>query len=402
MSEPESLILSGLPKDVRKSKRLRSIIDQVQAMGLAECFDRRGELIERIYVACSHRKIVERIGRVSRDRVTKWVERGIDAAEKKFGSGKRIDRALFHRRRMFCQACENWKRLCELKGGKDGCSLLDKPCTVELRWMSEGDDWCPAGKNFGPPTSTGRKVTEFLAVTSLSRLPHHMTRQTLCLDSWKAFGLDVVAVNTTDEIEELRERYPQVDQWIESNQTAVEFEAIGDTKRTQYINTLVDVAVILDRPVLIINSDVELYGDKSAIVDRMGERRLVVGIRWNYSGKEYALAEREKWGLDAFVMTPEMVQTLPRLPFAIGRPVWDYWLPKHFIDLGYTMEFIGDPMLYHHRHQLHWSREEWQLAASWLCDAYVTYCDYSGVDFRSSLPFPPREDENREPRRGAP
>lgn len=151
MTTASELLVSGIPHMIRKSKRIKSITDKMAAMGVAECIDRRGELIERLHSASSQKAIVEKVGQVSRERVERWVDRGIDAAEKKFGGGKRIDRARFHRRRDLCQQCEHHTKSCEVKGWKDGCGLLEKPCSVELLWMSDKKDWCPVGKDIVAP-----------------------------------------------------------------------------------------------------------------------------------------------------------------------------------------------------------------------------------------------------------
>lgn len=146
MTTASELLVSGIPHIIRKSKRIKSIADKMSAMGVSECIDRRGELIERLLAASSQKAVAEKVGQVSRERVERWIDRGIDATLKKFGDGRKIDRARFRRRRELCQQCEHHKKSCEVKGWMDGCGLLANPCSVELRWMSDDKDWCPIGK----------------------------------------------------------------------------------------------------------------------------------------------------------------------------------------------------------------------------------------------------------------
>ena len=146
MRTESELIISGIPHSIRKLRQIRAITDLMIASGVAECFDRRGDIIERMLVASSHRKVVDLVGYVSRERVERWVDRGIDAANKTHGNGRKINREVFYRRRELCHQCNYHTTGCKDKGSADGCTLLAKPCGVELLWMSDNEDWCPAGK----------------------------------------------------------------------------------------------------------------------------------------------------------------------------------------------------------------------------------------------------------------
>jgi adenine/guanine phosphoribosyltransferase-like PRPP-binding protein len=224
-----------------------------------------------------------------------------------------------------------------------------------------------------------------IAVTALSEQPHHRTRQTQCLDSWVRFGLSIIAVNTADEISRLREVYPQVSRWIESD------EETGSYRYpTQKIKRLAKVAEEIDKPILLINSDIEIEGEQLTLIDRLADKSLVVGIRWNYDG-ELANASREPWGMDAFVITPEMSRTIPNLEMGIGRPTWDYWLAYHFESLGYKMDFIGDPMFFHAAHTILWDDREWFIGADRVGEHYGIdiHTDFHAEVLRRRWPFPP-------------
>ena len=229
----------------------------------------------------------------------------------------------------------------------------------------------------------------FVAVTALSNLPHHIARQTTCLDSWIDFGLTICAVNTPIEIEELQPRYPQVSRWIES-------EDLGEIypRKTQKISRLCRTACDIDHPILLINSDIEIYGDQDRLVSRIGKKSLVAGIRQNYIRGIHGSIEREQWGIDAFVITPKMARTIPNdMPCAIGFPFWDYAIPLHFQSLGYSMEFVGKPLFYHEKHALHWDMASWNLGAAWCSDKYdveMRTFKESSI-WRKSLPFPPSD-----------
>ena len=160
---------------------------------------------------------------------------------------------------------------------------------------------------------------------------------------------------------------------------------------TQLITDLANVAVELNRTVLLINSDVEIYGDQSKLTAPLADGKQVVGIRWNYSDGKHHQAKREQWGLDAFSITPDFARSLPRLRLRIGRPMWDYWLPLHSRTIGQPMHFIGEALFYHHSHEIHWSNADWNMAAKWVSEHYNYDFGTWAKPFRNSLPFPPGE-----------
>ena len=84
-------------------------------------------------------------------------------------------------------------------------------------------------------------------------------------------------------------------------------------------------------------------------------------------------------------MTPEMAETVPDLPFTIGQPVWDYWIPHHFRRLGYEVHWMREPLLFHARHDIQWSREDWLRGSAWLAEYYKIDLEYGNVEFRKSL-----------------
>lgn len=271
-----------------------------------------------------------------------------------------------------------------------GCGDLEKPCDTEKVWKGEID--CPRHRHHKP--SIVRQITvdrlareskqqplirELIAVTSLSQRPHHLKHQSVCLDSWKCFGLDIVSVNTAAEIIQLSGVYPQVSQWIERNDTSTMYD-----RPTQRINQLARVATDLRESILFVNSDIEIYGKQLTLLDRLKPNTLVAGIRYNYLNRK-APPHRERWGIDAFVLTPAMVESLPHSPLSIGKPVWDYWLPLHFRSLGYAVDLIGEPLFFHRSHTLHWNEREWAIGAEWLGQQYGEPLAGGGQEFRRSL-----------------
>jgi len=197
---------------------------------------------------------------------------------------------------------------------------------------------------------TGRCV----AVTSLSPDSERAERQAHCLQSWRDIGLKVITVET-------------------------------DAKPR--IKALLDSGSATGLPFLLINADIEISGDHTAIEEALAlPDKLTIGVRYNHNAESpRGRSQREGAGLDMFLMTPAMAATVPDLPFAIGMPVWDYWLPLHFRSLGYKFHWMREPLFFHSRHELQWSREDWIRGATWMREYYGIDLDYGNVEFRESL-----------------
>lgn len=207
------------------------------------------------------------------------------------------------------------------------------------------------------------------AVTSLSM--GNEARQSECLTTWKRAGLTVFAVQTAAEISVLREKYPQVSTWICHSDIAA-----------PTLNRMADMAVTLQRPVLIINADIEIRGEQRVIREAVGSGGLI-GIRHNYA-TQWWLGSLEQWGLDVFSVSPEDAKGLPRLSLRIGKPVWDYWLLHHFA--GSRRSWIAQPMFFHRSHAQNWSAAEWTANAAIFSEHYGLK-KFDSVKFRRKFPF---------------
>lgn len=188
-------------------------------------------------------------------------------------------------------------------------------------------------------------------------------RQKQCLASWLKLGCEVVGVQSLGESERMASLYPGA--------SFVETDLVGDLFGKPHfvrVKALIDQAI--HEPVLIINSDIEIKttGDKFRSEWEAPERKeLKVGIRWdvNVRTNRYQLL---KWGIDAFLITPEIAKLLPDIGLAMGCPVWDYWIPWHMNSAGYSILTNKNQGLFHVVHPRNWSVDDyhtgWKLIAN--------------------------------------
>ncbi len=246
-----------------------------------------------------------------------------------------------------------------------------------LRFVAQGQADVP---RFAPDPD--RFLGKCIAITSLNPNPDKQERQRLCVQSWRDIGLEVIAVNTAAELRRLDTGLAGLIHGHASENTPLEY-----AKPTQRVATIIKAGLQTGLPFLLINSDIEINGDPRVITDALAHPdKLTIGVRYNHdAGQPLQSACYEPWGLDAFLMTPELAATVPNLPFGIGKPVWDYWLPHHFRIRGYKFHWIRRPFFFHERHPLGWSVAEWNMGARWMKDFCGLPLSQDSAGYRNSL-----------------
>jgi hypothetical protein len=182
-----------------------------------------------------------------------------------------------------------------------------------------------------------------VAVTSLA--PNRLDRQTECLNTWKRFGLSIVAIQSTHEIDQIYSDYPQLSNILPTYS--------GDTIPT--IAEMVKVATQHHDRILLLNADIEIHGQQRILRDAIAGGT-VIGVRHNYA-RYWWQSSQEQWGIDAFSFDVASANQLPDLPFRIGKPWWDYWLLDYFRNK--PMEWIVEPLFFHRDHEATWSEKDW-------------------------------------------
>jgi hypothetical protein len=246
-------------------------------------------------------------------------------------------------------------------------------------------------------------IDHVVAITSLSPLPHHREVQQQCLQSWRDFGLRrVVSGNTADEIDSLKDQYDV--------EFAVVQPSVAFSRPTPRVFDLLQLG---SGPMLLLNSDIEILGPQSRLLELVDDRQTAIGIRHNWDDTEDPVAASarmqtnavaasaqdadepsaawrqrlpansrridatlERWGYDVFLLYPEDLTTLPNLDFGIGQPMWDWWLPVHLDLAGVSLEYLADPFFYHRKHSLHWDNSAMAIGRSILADAYGMPADH--------------------------
>jgi hypothetical protein len=218
-------------------------------------------------------------------------------------------------------------------------------------------------------------IKDLVVVTSFSPLEGHAVAQRFALQSWLRLGLKVISGNSEAECKSLRKRYPDVEFREVESSTAF-------TRGTPKIRALMNLGG--SSPILLINSDISIYGDQSLLVDAVVKRRALAGIRYNWEVHP-GHGELEACGIDAFLLFPEQIETFPNLDLAIGQPFWDYWLPYHLEQKGFAFDWVSSPYFYHRQHSVYWDAPAYKKGNEIICSHYNCHVDF--VAWRQSLPF---------------
>jgi hypothetical protein len=196
-------------------------------------------------------------------------------------------------------------------------------------------------------------------LTSLST--NRIERQQYCLRSWLPYGT-VAAVQSRKDIDLLAQDFPDVD--------FVATDLLG-TSDGRHMDRARVAAIVSAGPGLLINSDIKIDTDRDTFEqDWLAmERQFNIGIRYDFSkvGKPKVC---NRYGIDAFLITSEVMQVLPDLGFVLGTSVWDYWIVWHMVTSGFSIKAKTTKGLLHLRHKRGWSDVDTNYGLGVMWDRY--------------------------------
>ena len=216
-----------------------------------------------------------------------------------------------------------------------------------------------------------RGMNPLKIITSLS--PSRIARQQYCITTFlpqerssteeftKSEERVIVCVQGPGEQEKLAAHFPGCEFVVGTTNTSF-------SKPTPKITELIKQAGVVNTPVyaaneqagepaLIINSDISIESDISVWDPVPGTLKMGIRTDFNRRGGK----RLQKWGIDAFLILPEMIELLSDIDFAVGCPGWDFWIPyvlctKH----GYQIEVVQAELL-HEIHEQAWSKDDYEV-----------------------------------------
>jgi tetratricopeptide (TPR) repeat protein len=183
--------------------------------------------------------------------------------------------------------------------------------------------------------------------------------QSLCIQSWIENGFRIVSVNDPDEIRELSALYPDVE-FVAVRRNASEWTG----RKNPYIADLLAALLEANEPVLgIINSDL-LFEPSAAWSERLPSlvsSSMVVAHRYNVGSLSGGLL-RQYYGLDCFFFDKTTASRIleDAMPYAMGVPWWDCWLPCMALLNQRDVIVIDRPAVVHLAHDQAYSARAWR------------------------------------------
>lgn len=197
------------------------------------------------------------------------------------------------------------------------------------------------------------------AITSVS--PYRLQHQIRCMESWHDLGLKVIAVQTKHDAELLSSELPS---WINLSITDL---AADEYDRPNHVRISALLQQVTRRS-LLINSDIEITSNREEFQQKWTpiDKEVILGIRTDVyeDGKELT-----PFGIDVFSIDPVHRFGVPDLGFAMGCPVWDYWLCWHFICSGHPINCVKTG-LEHQAHDQCWTVDHQSTGRKLLAKAY--------------------------------
>jgi hypothetical protein len=200
---------------------------------------------------------------------------------------------------------------------------------------------------------------KFVFVTSCS--PKNIDRTQECINSWKKYGSEIYAVQLEEEAENIKKTYHGVNVISTPNTGSLIW-----SKKTPNILELINLTKYSDA--IIINSDIEItysLEDFDREVSLPSEKTFLCGIRYNKNSSTSILLRPSWWepyGIDLFRIPKaslDLFKDLNEIPFAIGMPGWDFWLPYFLYLKGLELKNIKmTTNLSHEYHSKSWDKED--------------------------------------------
>jgi hypothetical protein len=221
-----------------------------------------------------------------------------------------------------------------------------------------------------------------IAITSISPGHKNFENQLKAVESWKATGYEVVSMNAPEEIEILKDSFKDV-KFISTHRHN---QRLFD-KPYVIVSALIDyLKDVKSEYSLIINSDIIIkdngYTNKLKDLSNNG---IVVFNRYDFDG-DYQNVRVYNDGFDGFFIQGKFLEALPQTVLCLGQCHWDFWLPYSASVNGVNLIRSKEPYLYHQRHNVQYSKENWVRTAE-IFRSEIGMLKYKNVGQVTSLAY---------------
>lgn len=219
---------------------------------------------------------------------------------------------------------------------------LGEPATLAF----PGGPFHPAG----PEVAPGRPIT--IATTLM---PRRLEIQKAAVASWRAYGFDIVSVNTAAEIETLAPLFPDI-RFIQPARTGEHM----CRRPLIMLDGLMEALEAADCEICgIVNSDIVIRHDPAfrRAIEREHRGSLVFGNRIDLEDPRGGTGAPFSGGYDFFFFEKAAIPLFRGTELVLGMPWWDFWAPMAARLGGLAVKKLQAPMVLHLVHPVGYHEE---------------------------------------------
>jgi hypothetical protein len=194
-----------------------------------------------------------------------------------------------------------------------------------------------------------------MLTVATSIAPRSIEKQAAAANSWKTLGMEVVSLNSEDEIQILRPHFPDV-RFVAVRENALKLLGRPYVFINDFLSFCIENRIarfgIVNSDIILRATEQELEEIQSAAPDSM-----LYGCRLDVD--EQATETVYELGFDYFFFSHEVAARIDRSIFALGAPWWDYYFPLSAVMNGVKVKRFGKPIGIHHMHPSRYTRDEY-------------------------------------------
>jgi hypothetical protein len=188
-----------------------------------------------------------------------------------------------------------------------------------------------------------------------SLMPRRLPEQQAAVRSWLRLGLNVISVNSAEEIGELRPHFPGI-RFFEAARTAEDLCG----KPLVPISELILQLKESNTPIIgIVNSDI-IFEEPNVLTDIMRSyvaEHLLFGHRIDIDRKGSRVGFPYSGGYDFFFFERSHADVFSSPDMVMGMPWWDFWMPFAANLNGLRLIKLDGARIFHNMHSIGYSNE---------------------------------------------
>jgi hypothetical protein len=213
-------------------------------------------------------------------------------------------------------------------------------------------------------------MIDILIATSIA--PRNLEPQIAAVETWRELGMDVLAVNSDEEVALIKPNFPDIDFYS----TGPSVQVAGGRNLVTFDDILSGLRQVEADTFGIINSDIIL--DTTAkfpeFISQHAKETLTFGSRIDVETAASREGKSFELGYDFFFFNRQILDSYPASSFHFGAPWWDLWAAFWPLMNGKEIKKIITPAAYHVKHETVWG-DEWDHYGNYFAELTASFAE---------------------------